>query len=141
MQQLNEMKRLLALFEYIVKGGSPIAGVLALNLFQDFDDAEGCSAHYEEFRNSASWQKIVSKYKPKVDALRAQIVAQQGRLLTSDEGEVLDRTWYDGSDAYDSDPDFEWLVQCYDQQLEAIEALLADEITSSAWPDDDEPEE
>jgi len=117
--------------EYLVKAGMPVKDVLALNLFQDFDPAEGCAAQFPEFAEEPMWKQVVRKYAPIAAALEKQILALN-RPLTHSQAEEIDNVWYDGSDAYD-DMEIEYLVDIYNRQIATVEAVIAGELQ-----DDDE---
>lgn len=117
--------------EYLVKAGMPVEDVLTLNLFQDFDPEEGCTARSPEFAASKQWQQVVRKYAPIANMLEKKLLAQK-RPLTDAEAEAVEETWYDGSDAYD-DCEIEYLVNIYDQQIDTLEALLAGNLTDEEF--------
>jgi len=117
--------------EYLLKAGMPVKDVLALNLFQDFDPAEGAAAQFAEFAEEPMWQQVVRKYAPIANMLKKKLLAQK-RPLTDAEAEAVEQTWYDGSDAYD-DMEIEYLVDIYNQQIDTLEALLAGNLTDEEF--------
>jgi hypothetical protein len=117
--------------EYLVRAGMPVKDVLALNLFQDFDPAEGAAAQFPEFAQEPMWKQVVRKYAPIANMLEKRLLAQK-RQLTDAEAEAVDETWYDGSDAYD-DVEIEYLIDIYNQQIDTLEALLAGNLTDEEF--------
>jgi hypothetical protein len=117
--------------EYLVKAGMPVEDVLTLNLFQDFDPAEGCAAQFPEFAQDPTWKQVVRKYSRIANTLEKQILALD-QPLTHSQAEEIEDVWYDGSDAYD-DMEIKYLVDVYNRQIAVIEAIIAGELQ-----DDDE---
>lgn len=99
--------------EYLTQEGQPLTAILELNLFMDMGP-DGV-----DFMDTV----LVKKYKPVASQLARLIRAQKKRKLTSDESDMIDKVWYDGSDAYD-DMEVEFLADLYNQQIEVVKDIL-----------------
>ena len=131
---MNEMRKLMEavqLNEYLVRRGDRFDGLLSLNVFGDMGMREDSILFYDDPDNGDSpsyeWEKVVKNYRGHAQKLANEIkkYAAKGRTLTSAEAEAAENTWYDGSDAYQSEPEaVEWLPDIYDNQLNTVEEIL-----------------
>lgn len=122
--------------EYLLRGGMPISEVLQLNVFVDM--TEKLSENLPEWAEDADWMAIEQKYAPIAAALE-QRIRRENRQLTDAEARAIERTWYDGSDAYEYVEDsIEFLPEIYDAQLDIVDALLAGNLTDEEFGDDED---
>jgi hypothetical protein len=111
--------------EYLLRAGDKVSDILELNVFQDFIGPDPVSVHYPDFKQDPNWMKVEKKYTLIAQKLAATLKKIGNRKLSQSDAEELERTWYDGSDAYD-DPETgaEFLPPIYDAQIEAIVEFL-----------------
>ena len=131
---MNDMRKLMEavqLNEYLVREGESIDTLLQLNVFGDMGMREDPELFTDDPDNgshvSPEWLEVIQDYQGEAEERMLQIQgeAENGRKLTRAEAEAAENTWYDGSDAYQSEPEaVEWLPDVYANQLNTVENIL-----------------
>ncbi len=143
---MNEMRKLMEaveqLDEYLVREGESIETLLRLNVFGDMgfgDDPELFSDDPDNgVEMSEAWAEVIYDNQPEAEERYLQIKgeAENGRKLTNAEARVAENTWYDGSDAYQSEEEAaEHLPGVYANQLNVVENILHG-LVDDEWIDE-----
>lgn len=146
---MNEMRKLMEaveqLDEYLVREGESIETLLRLNVFGDMgfgDDSELFSDDPDNgVEMSEEWANVIYDNQPEAEERYLQIKgeAESGRKLTNAEAQAAENTWYDGSDAYQSEPEaVEHLPGVYANQLNTVENILHG-LVDDEWEGDYAP--
>jgi len=131
---MNEMRKLMEMVqlnEYLVREGESIETLLLLNVFGDMGMREDPELFTDDPDNgnqiSREWADVIEDHQGEAEErmLQIQDEAKSGRKLTRAEAEAAENTWYDGSDAYQSEEEaVEWLPDIYANQLNTVENIL-----------------
>lgn len=128
-KRLNEFRKTKSkkksLLEYLAREGDSIDELGKLNLFTDFAEGQLLSQYEDEYSESKQWMAIEGKYTKIANLLWKIVEKNQKVKLTEDDIELAERSWYDGSDAY-QDPEMscKYLPEIYDDQIEAIKQIF-----------------
>lgn len=123
-EELGKSKKKL-LKEYLVRAGQSLDEVGALNLFTDFAEGQLLSDYEDEFAESKKWMAIESKYSKIADSLWKIIEKNKKIKLDEDDVDLIENSWYDGSDAYDDmDEAVSYLPKVYNKQIKVIQQVL-----------------
>lgn len=120
--------------EYLVKEGSVISDVFGLNLFEDMTNedytfADRVAEWKSQGFDTSPAEAVYSKYRPIAQKFESLIDLMGNRRLTHGEAELLDQTWYDGSDAYDTPESFaDYMPEVYDSQITALKPVMSYDI-------------